>query len=556
MGRQFLDCIKICLFFFVLALIAYLGSLNSYFMVDDHGFSNKNHANFFITISDYFTKSSNQHYIPLYYLLNISLFKWFGLNIILYHIHNLVIFVIFCTLLYFFLKELTENKIVALIASSLFCLHPIHHSFVSYITLNSTTYMGICSLLSLHLLLKWNNNKQYHTYCLSLVLFLLSLLFKDLNITFPIYVFLIFYILKNYSFNKSLKITAPFFFISCLYFLIWIKISYSNVGLLYSIKQMDLTIITYGLSIAKLVGWYITNLFFPLNIVLIYNTPSITSNYIYSASIAFFILLFFLITHKKTGTLVIKFSISFFLAGFITVLILPFTHAYMGLVIEPHWLFIPSIGFFLCIAIILEKAYRSFSKLSSILIIGSICMYLVIFNWHYSKLWKNEKTYCQYWISVTPENPIPIMLLAKIYANEKNFGQSLYWYKKLLDFPDFRPHVVNKNIGLLKSDTNDLNSAKFYLKKAIQIKPEYADSYNALAAVYVKEKNLDKAKELFIRCREVDPFHTLAGLNLADIYIIEGNFDEAKKVAEDLMKKSPEHRDVKKLYKYLNSNPY
>jgi len=63
---------------FFLCLFSYSGSLSNGFMLDDYKFVSGEIGHQFPTFLSYFTNTVNQHYTPLYPLINVALFKYFA----------------------------------------------------------------------------------------------------------------------------------------------------------------------------------------------------------------------------------------------------------------------------------------------------------------------------------------------------------------------------------------------------------------------------------------------------------------------------------------------
>lgn len=87
------------------------------------------------------------------------------------------------------------------------------------------------------------------------------------------------------------------------------------------------------------------------------------------------------------------------------------------------------------------------------------------------------------------------------------------------------PYVYNL-LGIIKLRANDLESAIFYLKKAVKLKsnPELLTN---LALAYHEAGALDKAFYLYTEALKIEPKDTNALFNQHAIFLDRGNIEEA-----------------------------
>ena len=101
-------------------------------------------------------------------------------------------------------------------------------------------------------------------------------------------------------------------------------------------------------------------------------------------------------------------------------------------------------------------------------------------------------------------------LASAIQQFPDNFYMYYFQGKLLLNF-------VNSN-----GATNDLReSAKRSLEKAIQLNPDYADSYYQLSNVYLTSAPA-RAERALHKCLQLDPNHIPAQYSLARLYVRTG----------------------------------
>ena len=86
------------------------------------------------------------------------------------------------------------------------------------------------------------------------------------------------------------------------------------------------------------------------------------------------------------------------------------------------------------------------------------------------------------------------------------------------------PHFI---LGTIYFRIRDLNLSVAYLRRAIELKPDYADAYNGLGISYVKAGRFAEAEENFCKALEINPALYIARINLADSFFTQGNLKSA-----------------------------
>ena len=89
--------------------------------------------------------------------------------------------------------------------------------------------------------------------------------------------------------------------------------------------------------------------------------------------------------------------------------------------------------------------------------------------------------------------------------------------------------VTLLKIGNIYGLKNDNKTAAEFYKRAIVVKPEYADGWFNLGLAYANEKNYSEAKKSFSKVVEIKPDYAYAYYALAIAYETEANKPEALK---------------------------
>ena len=115
---------------------------------------------------------------------------------------------------------------------------------------------------------------------LSMSFYVAALFSFEGALLFPLLVAGYTYLLKRYKIWAALTSAIPFLFLSCAYFLLWFKFSGSQAELIAKIRYLSIGWDAYIATLSYLLNWYLGNLIFSQNIVLIYNVMPV-QNYIW-----------------------------------------------------------------------------------------------------------------------------------------------------------------------------------------------------------------------------------------------------------------------------------
>ncbi len=414
-NRFFIFPILLC----IVILLSFGSSLNSDFKIDENIFRGGGHfSQPYHSLRDFFSRGDSKHYYPLYYLLNTMLHRLFPENALAMHCVNLGLFYVNSLLLFVIARRLTKNFIMAVLTSILFSIHPINADHLSHIDIINTLFLGV--LLETSLLLFWHfiDNPQKRIFLgLSCLSYFMALFCAESALLFPLYLFWLIFIALKYPLRPSLRLSAPFFLLSGLYFLLWVCLMNPFQAFLQGCHNLSLTFAQYTATIFLLIVWHISNLFYPNNIVLIFNILPINDHIVF---INFCLILFlaiwlqyFLSIYRQREK---AFSFLWFFSGFLFILPAAFAYPHMGLVIEPHWFFFPAMGFFLWFSIMLFELKQT-HRLIFLIILASYSGLLMLRTQEQNFKSKNDLVYSYYWLKNAPHN-LPARLILSSYYEQ------------------------------------------------------------------------------------------------------------------------------------------
>jgi len=493
-------------------------------------------------------ESIELHHRPVSSLVRMILYHFFKGNAFYYHLFNIVLFVLDCFLLFLLVILLTKDDALAFFTALLYMVHPINSISVNFVAAHEVLLFGIFSQLTGIMFLLWAQQhilgKRVCYYGLSLICFVLSLLTQEITISLPIFIFMIAYLVKKFNFQDSARIALPYILVAIGYSLF--KFSFSNRAahvLLKHMTESQVGIREYLASMVQLLGWYFSKLVIPTDIVLMWNMKAGEHAGELTAMIGFLLAaVFFGVTLRYRCKDIKFFAFFWFLLGLVPISVLCFLYYDpLGFVIEPHWFFFTQGGFFLLLAIVLKDVKAHIPRWAW----ATVCI-LLLASWtqwtkSYNLVWKNEKSYAQYWSNVVPHNAYALRALGKAYAQDGEYEKALFYLNKALVYLDTA--ALYHDMGEVYIQLNQLDNAKKYLQKCLQIQPGYEHAYNSLGTIYFREKDLNKAQEMFRKAIAIDPFDITALLNLADVYIIVNKTSDAIQVLQKILEINRQHRE-------------
>lgn len=544
----------------VFCFMLYGGSLQNGFMIDDYSMimdlASIDHWQALLIpaqMKDSMDPGSQFVFRPVSNIIRLILRHFFGGHPVFYHLVNILLFSVYCFLVYILLRLLTGSSTLSLYSCLFLCAHPINTIPVNYLTGHEILLFGILGIVSLIAFLRYVETKSKIALGLSMVGYILSFLTQEIMLTLPAYMIAILVLIKKYRWKEALRVVAPWFFTGLIYVISRLTFALPKFDdLLYHASSQASNPLTYLGILMDLVLWYVGKLFVPDNIILIWGVNSIPfaavirNIFILGALLACFT---FLIIRRRAS--LNFFALTWFLIGLIPVTVLCLIYPAMGFVIEPHWFFLSSLGFFILGANALVGISRAVDKRIMGAIFLGIIAVLFLKTQEYHGIWKDQKTYCQYWLNLSPENPAPNFWLAEAYWVEGDYENAQHFFARAIN-GGFMDWGVYSNLGMIAFQKEDLSLAKHYLTKSLEINPRAASVHNNLGIVYLRENDLHVAEGYFDQSLKIDPRLIEPRLNLAEIAKRSGHMEKAMQVYEEVLRIDP--WDIASLYFFIKHN--
>ncbi len=480
-----------------------------------------------------FSDGFNGFYRPLAFLFLRTVLFLFGPNPLVYHAYNFLLFYAISLMFYYMVRFLSKNEELALLTACLYAVHPIHQMLINYKTAGNNSITILCMQLSTWSFLKYFEAQKKYFYIFSILGYFLSLLAHEMSFMLPVYLFLIMYFLKDVPLRKNFTLCLPYLIAFVIYlFLRWSVNGPSGIENIFSLR---ISFFPYLATLTKLLGWYLSKLLLPVNILFIWD-ERISSHFSWHNGVLPGILgltfLWALVKGKKDFK---SFAYCFFIAGLTPSLLASFvyTSRMQTAIIEPHWFEYSSIGFFVLAALFFLSLRKFLNPQVWLTIIAFAIGLLSFLTYQSNFVWKDEKTYCLHWLKLNSLNGSAWHGLANAYLREKDQGLDKTKY------PDCRvpsflagAYHVKGNVqtalqyydlalkmnpscafvfygwGVLLSDTGDQKQAHLFFDKAKDLNPDLYPIYQLLGDVFENQHEQNTAMKIKYFIDRINPQHS------------------------------------------------
>jgi len=418
LSRKFLFC-SLALIIFV-GVLTYANSLQGQFLWDDESLVQYNpYIKNWSYIQKIFTsrlgsiaKEAGAFYRPVQtftYLLDYSFWR---LNVFGYHFVNMAWHILVTLSIFCLIQVLFQNGKLSLLTALLFVTHPIHTEAVSYISGRADSLASFFMILSYILYLKHDQKRGVMFTGAMTMSYVLALLSKEISLVLPLLIWWYHHAFKKPVHKKAFSILVG----TVIVYVLWRGLVIGTE----SVAQGDIP--TFS---ERLPGFFValTNYFslllFPFNlhmehggILFRFSEPKAL------IGVALLIVLCAYVLRKKEKDPFLFFATGwFFIALFPSSNILLTINAYMA----EHWLYLPSIGFFLIGARFLVNLLENqkFKGLAITAIIGLLAFYSFL-TIQQNRYWNNGINFYKKMLQYAPESSRLYNNLAKAYHDAGN----------------------------------------------------------------------------------------------------------------------------------------
>jgi tetratricopeptide (TPR) repeat protein len=523
-----------------LGFIVYANSLGGMLLLDDLNMIRDNvYIKSFSNIITIFTKDVDSgaarisnFYRPLQTLTYTIDYSLGGLNPVGYHITNVIIHILAALSIFWLLWLLFGDRTIAFFASALFVVHPVHTEAVAYISGIADPMVALFTILALIFYVKYDRQGRAVFYAVSLCAYFLALLSRESAL-----VLIALVLLYDYTFEKKvnfLKRIVPFIAVTAAYFFIRSAVL---KGLVFMAPQPTTLLQRLPGAFSALAS-YVRLLILPIHLRMEYGLSlfKFTDPKVIAGMAVLLLLLASIFFFRKKNKFV------FFCLSWSILCILPVLNIYpINAYMAEHWLYLPSIGFFLLVSgglawLLRQKPYKAIA----ILAMAALMVFYSTLTIAQNSYWKDPVTFYTRTLKYAPNSFLMHNNLGNIYNDMGRKEEALECYKRSLAInPVYGCAYIS--MGSVLDDLGRRDEAIEMFKKATEIDPkDYVLAYVNLGIVYAATGKLDEAEAAYKKAIETAPSLAYAYSGLGMIYLGKGDANKALELCKKAVAMNPD----------------
>ncbi len=489
-------------------------------------------------------------------------YKINGLDLVGYHIVNLLIHLISAVLVYIFITFLLQTPVLKqnksgpdskaalpFVISAIFLVHPVQTQAVTYIVQRLTSLATMFYLLSIVLYLVWRvKHKNAFSLLGSIVSAVLAMLTKEISFTLPGVIILIEFTFFSGNWKEKVKRVLPFLPIILVIPIILMAFKGGTTGnsLLPRADGEAFSRLEYFLTEMRVIITYIRLLIFPVNQSIFYDYP-VYKNFFEPAvllstftHLAFIVLAVLLIFKRRVfpyGALIGFGIIWFYITLSVESSLIPIRD-----IIFEHRLYLPSIGFItsVCTAgyLVLNKVTNKkiYQSIPAIVVILVLC----IITYNRNNLWNNKLSMWRDVVEKAPKHTTALISLSSALIDNGLYDEAEKYLRKLLRIdPNYERAYYN--LGYIYAKKKKPEEARQYFLKTIEINPAFYKAYNNLGSIYLSEGDYERAFESFKKALKINPYDPTIYYNLGNLFYKNNRLEKAKELYSRAIELNPEY---------------
>ena len=505
----------------ILGFAVYANSLNNEFFWDDQNLVTENrYIKSYSNTLKIFTEDTVSGGVYKYnffrplqifsYMIDYSLF---GLDVKGYHLINILLHILAALAVFWLINILFDNWIISSFTSLLFLVHPIHTEAVAYISGRADPLALLFMLLCLIAYIKHINTGSLAAFILMLLSCMLAFLSREGSLIIPGLL-----LLYHYAFKKKLR-AAPFLSVLAVTF-IYMLLRFKVVGgILFSGQISSATLLQRIPGFFVAIVKYIGLLILPFDLHMEYGNRlfNISDPKAIAGMVVLISLLVYAFRKRKSNVLAF-FAIAWFIVTLIPVSNLYPLNAYMA----EHWLYVPSIGFFLILAGMMSYLYSNKGlRVFTIMLIAALLSCYSFLTIKQNSYWRSPLVFYERMLSYAPDSARVYNNLGKAYYYNHKYERAIALYQKAAELePDNAETYYN--LGIVYNVLNKPEDAILEYKRAVVFNPDYAKAYNNMGNTYGVMGKYKEAIDAYNRAIEIDPDYEKAHYNLSIAYSLQG----------------------------------
>jgi protein O-mannosyl-transferase len=485
----------------------------------------------------------SNYYRPLMTFAYLIGYKIFGPLAFSFHLMNLVLHVAIVLLLFVVTEHLFQDRLLSMITSGLFALHPIHTESVAWIAGITDLELSFFFLLTFLLYLRLADTGRETTpralsYVAMLLVYCLALLSKEQALLLPALAIVYEHFYRPgrsvAPFRKKLRLYLPLCLTAVAY-VVFRRLALGSFAPAAARRAMPWSAVL--LNAVALAGSYVGKLVWPTHLTAFYvfhevrslRDPRVLAGLLALASCAG--LFVWLWRHARP----ISFAFPWMAATLAPALNARWMPAQ---VFAERYLYLPSIGFCWLVgwtaAKLLRRAQSEPRSTGKVLLRQGVALGLMVAGCLYAILtvernrdWRTDEVLYLRTLETQPEAQLIHTNLGVVYSDQGDWAAAeREWTVAMGPGRPYAPTL--NNLGLLRKHQKRYSEAADFFAQAIHSQPKYVDPHKHLAETYEEMGRVADADREFQQAVLLAPLDTSARNSYGRFLLQEGRISEAR----------------------------
>lgn len=430
----------------------------------------------------------------------------FGLHPMFWHLTSILAHLGATALVYALALRLTRQQKVAAITALIFGVHPVHVESVAWVSGVTDPLLVLLMIPSFLAFLNYRENKGGKWLGISVGWFAAALLAKETAVILPGLIIAYVLLCPADRWKKkvadSARLVVPYGVVTLVYLVLRAA---ALQGLAHTTVNIPASIRVY--TVPSVVWFYLKQLCVPVGLSAFYDTPYVTRvswHYLLAplTGVVVAMLAIALAWWRSRSPLVGMAAVWMLLplAPVLNLSLLP-----MGDFVHDRYLYLPSIGFALLVAMALAKldAISIAPKYASAGVAAAIAVAMIAGTISQSQPWKDDIPLYVRGMQIAPNNDLPRNKLAATFVARGMYDKGIRMYEFVLaNDPDF--WYANYKMGYAQYMTGHYDKAEQYLAKCVAVNA-VPDALYYLGLSATRLKQYDKAESALREAVKRDP---------------------------------------------------
>lgn len=533
----------------IAGLAVYLNSLGGEFLWDDiHFIKNNVYLRNWSYLPEIFTGDvaagsgvRYSYYRPLTVFSYLIDYTIWGLNPAGYHLSSIFFHLLVAISVFFLADLLFRDRLLAFLTGLLYVVHPLSTETVAYISGRPDSLAALFMLLCFILYVKQLERPQIYRYILMIMSYLAALLSRENSVVLAPLL-----LLYHVAFKKRVKIRefAPLAGLVLIYVTCRV--------ILLPPMEVPITLLQRIPGFFAAVTEYFRLLLLPLHLhqeygmkLFSFSRPIVIGGMWLVGSLIIGGIISLLKNHK--GRLVFFGFFWFFIA------LLPVSGIYpIKAYLAEHWLYLPSVGFYLLVAgglsfLLRNRKIRTAAALAS----AGIILFYGAMTVAQNNYFRDPLTFYERTLRYSPDSARLHNNLGIKYFASGRIKEGMAQFEKAIELDPAYPDAYN-NLGHACFTLERYDEALALFRKAIAINPQYADAYNNLGVLYNRLGKENEGLTFFKKAVALDPHDVDLIFNLGLAGYRLGKKTEAaasfRRVLQYNSSHAPAHHNLARIY--------